>query len=88
MKHSFDSKCRDLAEYFYPDWDAAALDDLAQDIQTLVEDATIKPPPKPEPRPGFCALCGHRMPAGEEMFRFHGYSGPCPTDPTSDGRTP
>lgn len=26
----------------------------------------------------FCDLCGEPMPAGEEMFKFHGYSGPCP----------
>lgn len=26
-----------------------------------------------------CTLCGEPMPAGEEMFKFHGYSGPCPT---------
>lgn len=26
-----------------------------------------------------CALCGELMPAGEEAFRYHGYSGPCPT---------
>lgn len=25
-----------------------------------------------------CELCGEPMPAGEEMFKFHGYSGPCP----------
>lgn len=25
-----------------------------------------------------CGLCGHPMPKGEEMFKFHGYSGPCP----------
>lgn len=25
-----------------------------------------------------CELCGDPMPPGEEMFRFHGYSGPCP----------
>ena len=25
-----------------------------------------------------CELCGHPMPKGEEMFKFHGYSGPCP----------
>lgn len=25
-----------------------------------------------------CELCGDPMPAGEEMFKFHGYSGPCP----------
>lgn len=26
-----------------------------------------------------CELCGNPMPPGEEMFKFHGYSGPCPT---------
>jgi hypothetical protein len=25
-----------------------------------------------------CELCGDPMPVGEEMFKFHGYSGPCP----------
>lgn len=25
-----------------------------------------------------CELCGEPMPAGEEMFRYHGQSGPCP----------
>jgi hypothetical protein len=25
-----------------------------------------------------CELCGEPMPPGEEMFKFHGYSGPCP----------
>lgn len=28
-----------------------------------------------------CTLCGEPMPAGEEMFKFHGYSGPCPKPP-------
>ena len=28
-----------------------------------------------------CALCGEPMPAGEEMFNFHGYSGACPKPP-------
>ena len=26
-----------------------------------------------------CELCGHPMPAGEEMFNYHGYSGPSPS---------
>lgn len=26
-----------------------------------------------------CSICGKPMPAGEAMFRYHGYSGPCPT---------
>ena len=25
-----------------------------------------------------CGLCGEPMPKGEEMFEYHGYSGPCP----------
>lgn len=28
-----------------------------------------------------CEICGAPMPAGEEMFKFHGYSGPCPQPP-------
>lgn len=36
---------------------------------------------KPEPtrnNEATCSLCGHPMPPGEGMFKFHGYSGPCP----------
>jgi hypothetical protein len=28
-----------------------------------------------------CTLCGEPMPAGEEMFKYHGLSGPCPKPP-------
>lgn len=28
-----------------------------------------------------CELCGEPLPEGEEMFRYHGYSGPCPKPP-------
>ncbi len=28
-----------------------------------------------------CQLCGEPMPLGEEMFNYHGYSGPCPKPP-------
>lgn len=28
-----------------------------------------------------CSLCGEPMPPGEEMFFYHGYSGPCPKPP-------
>lgn len=28
-----------------------------------------------------CALCGEPMPPGEEMFKYHGYSGDCPKPP-------
>ena len=30
-----------------------------------------------------CSLCGEPMPEGETMFKFHGYSGPCPKPPLS-----
>ena len=28
-----------------------------------------------------CTICGEPMPEGEGMFKFHGYSGPCPKPP-------
>lgn len=28
-----------------------------------------------------CERCGEPMPEGETMFKFHGYSGPCPKPP-------
>jgi hypothetical protein len=28
-----------------------------------------------------CELCGEPMSSGEEMFKYHGYSGPCPKPP-------
>lgn len=33
-----------------------------------------------------CALCGEPMPEGETMFRYHGYSGPCPKPPLKKGQ--
>lgn len=46
-------------------------------LDSLNEDA------KPESVPGICDVCGKPMPEGEEMFKFHGYSGPCPSEPPS-----
>ena len=31
-----------------------------------------------------CELCGEPMPEGEEMFKFHGYSGKCPKPPLNN----
>lgn len=28
-----------------------------------------------------CTICGEPMPDGEQMFKFHGYSGDCPKPP-------
>lgn len=37
--------------------------------------------------PAVCQICGKPMPPGEEMFNYHGYSGPCPVAaPTPLGR--
>lgn len=38
--------------------------------------AGASPPGRAGP---LCSICGKPMPAGEAMFRYHGYSGPCPT---------
>jgi len=35
-----------------------------------------------------CSLCGEPMPAGEEMFKYHGYSGPCPKPALRPSREP
>ena len=34
-----------------------------------------------------CGLCGEPMPAGEEMFEYHGYSGGCPSPPLEQKST-
>jgi hypothetical protein len=34
---------------------------------------------------GNCEICGEPMPAGEEVFRYHGYSGPCPVSVARGG---
>lgn len=34
-----------------------------------------------------CDLCGEPMPEHEQMFKFHGYSGPCPAPPKPRMRT-
>lgn len=35
-----------------------------------------------------CGLCGEPMPEGEEMFNYHGYSGPCPKPPLAPAPEP
>lgn len=35
-----------------------------------------------------CSLCGEPMPAGEEMFKYHGYSGDCPKPPLPKTESP
>ena len=31
-----------------------------------------------EKKHAVCEICGEPMPEGEDVFKFHGYSGPCP----------
>lgn len=52
-KHSFDSKCLDLARYFYPHASEPALCDLAQQLQVVVEDANLD---APVPETTWCPL--------------------------------
>lgn len=33
---------------------------------------------------GRCEICGEMMPRGEEMFKYHGSSGPCPKPPLEE----
>jgi hypothetical protein len=40
--------------------------------------AAAPPPTSTEDGRALCSLCGMPMPKGEEMFQYHGYSGPCP----------
>jgi hypothetical protein len=42
--------------------------------------------PKPEPPEGICGLCGKPLPESERMFKYHGYSGPCPSDDNESSR--
>ena len=48
---------------------AETLKEMAAEIQAKTVRESI---------PGMCDLCGKPMPPGEEMFKYHGYSGPCP----------
>lgn len=73
------------------------VDDLTDAVLTIVQNASLsatesaKPERKwplkscielgPNCRCPECELCGQPMPEGEEMFKYHGYSGPCPTPP-------
>lgn len=34
-----------------------------------------------------CTVCGDPMPEGEQMFNYHGYSGPCPKPPLPRKKT-
>lgn len=38
--------------------------------------------------PARCELCGEPMPPGEGMFKYHGYSGPCPKPPLKRAADP
>lgn len=79
---SYDSKCYELASAFLQDWPTKNTeenrDKLAQHIQTEIESEIEF---VLEPVAARCELCGEPMPSGEEMFKYHGFSGPCPKSP-------
>lgn len=52
--------------------------DLEDEIEDL-KDTIYKLRGSPPTPPGRCGLCLEVMPKGEEMFNYHGFSGPCPT---------
>lgn len=59
--------------------------ELAKEIVHLRDLLTIKERElrkicEPEEIPGHCNICGEPMPPGEETFKYHGSSGPCPKD--------
>lgn len=43
---------------------------------------------KPAKKPAQCLSCGEPMPDGEEVFNYHGYSGPCPKPPKAEPTFP
>jgi hypothetical protein len=49
------------------------------DLAGVLKRARLTPLPKLDDGVARCQLCGGPMPEGEEMFKLHGYSGPCPT---------
>lgn len=58
---------------------AAELDALYEKvIEDAHRDAREEEAERLKQQEGICELCGKPMPPGEEMFKFHGYSGPCP----------
>ena len=57
--------------------------DLANTRRALntIGGGKFEPDPPKVDTPGICTLCGEPMPEGETMFKYHGYSGPCPKPP-------
>lgn len=61
-------ECANAARYF----------EMSCAGRALAKAKSIESGDAPDVPEGICALCGQPMPDGETMFRFHGYSGPCP----------
>lgn len=60
-----------------PDCDNPHADDVIKQARRAIKE-TVNRSMSDQAR---CSLCGEPMPAGEEMFNYHGYSGPCPKPP-------
>jgi hypothetical protein len=61
-------------------------------IDPIHEHLADGPPPQraptDDPAVPMCELCGHPMPPGEEVFKYHGFGGPCPTTPAPTAAEP
>lgn len=69
---------------------SADLRRLIGEVEAVFTDAVAKMAEQPAEEvrchvPGVCGLCNQPMPPGEEMFFYHGYSGPCPKPPAPPG---
>ena len=67
-----------LDEYVSEDADTSDPHFMAYKRVAAVFDAA------PDAKVERCELCGEPMPDGEEMFKYHGYSGSCPKDERTD----
>lgn len=70
---------------FVATWPEACHEHVNEAISEGIDDAVewvvrecLVQHPKPVVPEGHCSLCGEPMPEGEQMFKYHGYSGPCP----------
>lgn len=80
LKEEFSREFRDLVRKYSPDYDVqwvGELQDLTSCFSPHIWNCN-RTPDKPVEEKGICMLCGKPLPKGEEMFKYHGYSGDCP----------
>jgi hypothetical protein len=62
-------------------WERLQLDGANRD---LCPSCAAAHQPGKAPLPALCIICGEPMPESEQMFRHHGFSGPCPKPPLAE----